>query len=651
MPSAFDDQRVTILRQRVRGATPDPLLARLRLESLLGSADLRPSGLPPSAILCVRELRDPMPGTLRLNGYASRLPHQWEHALAASLDDIARKAAHPLHQSVPANAGAVMFADRAEMLACLALDWANGTLAHHWWWRSLLRDYDVNRTVWSAWLDAPQYAPPALAHLAARGEVVMVVRRMDEATVSALLRLILAAFNLRNLATMLEETMAGGTATISGASAPAAAARVSETILVDHGDRHSEHSAPPESPSPVGRIPAPWADRVPESLYENLTLPRRLLLGVALSLVRDPVRARTASFAWETQRWVQIENAGIIEIPSATSPPTAPVPEGTQDDETTDGSEQPPPLARTNEAEPVEARYADEQTQTERPQPDVETRSDGAAEFENISAESLAIQPAETTAPESSIEAGTPIETAIGGLFYLLNLAVHLGFYGDYATPRQHELELSIWDFVALVGAGLLGGTPSDPIWALLAQLAGRDADQPPGTNFSPQDIWRIDLRWLQAFPEGGVLDWSADGGRLRIQHPAGFLLVDIPLEGDLPPQLDEIRAAYGADFELTEANLAAVPTGDPLQRWLGWLMPYILARLCRALGLNDGGDPASLLCQHHARIFVTPAHVDVLLNLDTLPIEIRLAGLDRNPGWLPAAGRTITFHFESNGG
>jgi hypothetical protein len=31
---------------------------------------------------------------------------------------------------------------------------------------------------------------------------------------------------------------------------------------------------------------------------------------------------------------------------------------------------------------------------------------------------------------------------------------------------------------------------------------------------------------------------------------------------------------------------------------------------------------------------------------LAELPIEIRIAGLDRDPGWVPAAGRFIAFHF-----
>jgi hypothetical protein len=33
---------------------------------------------------------------------------------------------------------------------------------------------------------------------------------------------------------------------------------------------------------------------------------------------------------------------------------------------------------------------------------------------------------------------------------------------------------------------------------------------------------------------------------------------------------------------------------------------------------------------------------------LHHLPLSIRLAGLDRNPGWVPASGCDIRFHFEA---
>jgi hypothetical protein len=75
--------------------------------------------------------------------------------------------------------------------------------------------------------------------------------------------------------------------------------------------------------------------------------------------------------------------------------------------------------------------------------------------------------------------------------------------------------------------------------------------------------------------------------------------------------------------------------------------MPYVRARLQCAMQIADANALGRFLCAHHASVFVTGTHVDILLALDALPIEIRLAGLDRDPGWVPAAGRFIAFHFE----
>ena len=68
-------------------------------------------------------------------------------------------------------------------------------------------------------------------------------------------------------------------------------------------------------------------------------------------------------------------------------------------------------------------------------------------------------------------------------------------------------------------------------------------------------------------------------------------------------------------------------------------------ARLNLALGIND--DLAEVLLHHYAKITITPTHLDVFFSLAAHPIEIRLSGLDRNPGWVPAAGRFIAFHYD----
>src|SRR5262245_41865645 len=99
---------------RVRHASGDDSLAqRLKLERGLGAADWSVPGLPPAAILCVRRIRSRAsnPGAIR-----------------SALEALARGAARPARNFVPAGAEAVWFADASEWLACLASDTLSGEL-------------------------------------------------------------------------------------------------------------------------------------------------------------------------------------------------------------------------------------------------------------------------------------------------------------------------------------------------------------------------------------------------------------------------------------------------------------------------------------------------------------------------------------------
>ena len=58
-------------------------------------------------------------------------------------------------------------------------------------------------------------------------------------------------------------------------------------------------------------------------------------------------------------------------------------------------------------------------------------------------------------------------------------------------------------------------------------------------------------------------------------------------------------------------------------------------------------GDLVRDLLVCPGQLYVTATHVDLVMPLDAITIPVRLAGLDRNPGWLPDFGRVILFHFE----
>ena len=101
-------------------------------------------------------------------------------------------------------------------------------------------------------------------------------------------------------------------------------------------------------------------------------------------------------------------------------------------------------------------------------------------------------------------------------------------------------------------------------------------------------------------------------------------------------------------------ADLAVrAPDDEPdrdFDRPAGWLDEHLgtlHARLRLALGADESFDLPAIVCCHRAQIEITPSRVDVHLALCDLPLDLRIAGLDRDPGWIPAAGRSVAFHFE----
>jgi hypothetical protein len=212
-------------------------------------------------------------------------------------------------------------------------------------------------------------------------------------------------------------------------------------------------------------------------------------------------------------------------------------------------------------------------------------------------------------------------------------------------------LSLPIWDFVALLGRELIGERLTrDPVWPLLARLAGRFADEPPGADFVPPDGWRIPPAWLARLRPGGAWRWAAAGVRLQVWHPLGFAVLDVP-QGPAAPiaqaRAETARYRHAVRFRLRQQCVAPrlVPA-TPRERWLGHLVAYVRVRLRLALGVR-GRAVAATLCARRARVSMTATRLEVRLALADLPVAVRLAGLDRDPGWVPAAGRSIAFVFD----
>jgi hypothetical protein len=677
MVTELQSANAVISRLRIRDAGGDPLAAKLQAARLLGGIELRAAGLSPSAIICIRKLSDPAPGSLVLDQRDFHPPQAWQQSVNEAIDRLIRRAVRPICEAAPANADCVIFADRAEMLACIAIDWREGRLGTRWWWRSLAPGLDGSRSIVACWLEAPEYIPGAFSHLANIGKASEFAGALSVNESRDMMRAIIHRFALDDLQSMID----------APPSEPAKKIADSSGALQ----------------STAETTPAPWENWAPESRHISLGIEQRCLIGIALTLQRAPTVVRTRDFAQAVHRWLEIVNsdlrreltthqlfrdagerppvaAGVTDYES--SPPERIAEsrrirfsfEGAKADE----GARPPDIesrrvrmsapsgyeqTRDSEIFENDSSAAEHEVYSDVSRGPVFDRRDRAAEdglnIELFSQPRTALdEPSE--APQEYKEIApileARIDTDFGGLFYLLNFGLYLELYGDITSPSVREIPLGVWDFLALVGERLIGpDLRGDPVWILLARLAGRDETREPGADCAMPEFWRMPAQWIEPFERNGVWRWSANEDRLRVRHQAGFTTLDLPLEpGDPIRRLRREMKAY-AQFspkisrsrKSPEEGFHSEESQSSLQRWLDWLMPYARARLRSALGLTESDDVGRALCEYRAQVFVTATHMDVMFSLAELLVEIRLAGLDRNPGWITSTGRIIRFHFE----
>ena len=634
---------------RIRSRSSDPQAEQQRIARMLRSATLHPVGLPESATLVVRRLVDPLPSRLRA-GPLDLLPDaSWQRAVAAALERLAASAARPAYGAVPAKIEAVLFYDHAEVLASLALDWMNGTLPVQWWWRELLRGSDVITALLREWIESPHYVPGAMDLLAKSKHAVQFMQRLPQQAAAAIVESVLKAHCVPSphMGSTAQPNISEGDDL--SASSPGAVKK-----------QKFRRTEPFLSPA------LPW---VPEASTPGLMPVQRTLLIQALMLRRAPSIVRTVAFQKELLLWqAKAESARPIEsyvqhaaqgIEHEVPHQTISVSEATEQAdayEISNGFQAGSPTnkllhefglqpsgdvcaAQTgHEAirEPLSIEVESVQ------QPSMLAKDGLIVSAELVQQQSIA-EPEVISLPDpvTSSSAGpdavqtgqkaqpsTTLETGYGGVFFLLGLALYLYVYGDFTSPSEPGLELNIWDFLALMADELTGGEiKKDPLWDELASLAGRQKLTKPGLAFDPPNEWRLPAEWLEPFSQDYDSRPVLTNGRMISMHPAGFTVIDVP-------------AATKTQHSIGEASGSV----DRLQRWVGWMASYFRARLVRALGREDA---VILLCSRPARVAFTLTHIDVTFSLDHHPIELRMAGLDRDLGWIPAAGRYLAFHFK----
>ncbi|MCI0393437.1 MAG: hypothetical protein L0332_20200 [Chloroflexi bacterium] len=581
---------------KIRGAGKDRLRLRLGLDRLLGSAEWRPAGMPPTAVLMVRHLYDPLPGQLASHMGAVRVKRQWETAVQAQVADLYRRAARPEKGHVSASAAAVLFADEAEMLACLALDIYHHVAGQRWWWQALLR---ARASLYSNSLAAlfgsqPHLAPAIFNYLAGWNQAIPVVQALSATQAAAVLAAITQAYELPDPSRLTSDRQP---------EAPTLPPGQPATVV------RRETDATPSLP--------PWEAWLPAALVpQHLGREQADLLGVSLVLHRRPALARSPTFSRELRAWWQNpaapaaseeQPALVVDATPNTSvaPPAALIAISSKwtEDERLAGA-----ASRKRAAEMAVARPVADET----PGRPVAGEPAGlpfpAGEPGNPAARSQPGAPEEREATDALPGAGY---TRLGGLLYLVNLMERLDLPACFEETWHLASQVGAWGALELLGRALLGleradfALAGDPIWTALAELDGRRPGELPGAAF-----------------DGPVGD----------QLPAAWLVM--AAGQPLPPARPLSRSPW------------LRPVHPRPRRWLALAMPFICWRLRQALPAAEALAQAVLLVG--GRLYVTATHVDLVFRLKDVSLPIRLAGLDFDPGWAPAFGRVIQFHFES---
>jgi hypothetical protein len=668
---------LTINRFRSRAPVREPVIARLTAEALASAVTDALPVLPPQSVLLLRRLELRLPGhdVNRLPDAATR-----RQAVGAARDLLAeacRNAVSPAREAAPQGAAAVLFGDEAELLACLARDALAGNL-DSWWWRSLLGRHFPRWRV--AWHERPEAVPAALRLLARAGlerSVLAALTAADEerADVEKPAPSAIAAWpGTRRQALLRSADDAGDSpsrpppapvgvrhspaaglvsvqelaaASNTGDALPTRPLAASSRSVASSAETASlasaagGHAAVPFDPSPAAadHPPAAIADRPPPPAATAIAsedAPATPAAARAADPSPSVLRTASPSFsqtASQTASRTVPQTASPFVLPPpepaerfAASPDSAtnPLPAGRASPAGDD-----PPLfspavsgnASQSVLQPVSAAVMAS------PDPQTEDRRAGSGAVWPTPSHASPIPPplplplpaalalAESVpgwpASESStspwpLDAGPQlILSAYGRLLFLVNLLLGDDLYPDFTRPAERGFPVSLWRLLAWIGADLIGPAfAADPLSALLEGLSGEEVPI-PDVDFAR--AWPIPAAASQRFRPA-----ARRRLRPRFRRP--------------PP----------------------VPLSTSLISWRALYRRSLCRRLAAALAIPPSGLGRAI-CQEArpARLWVSAAELVVVLSLDDHPVEWRLAGLDRDPGYLPSVGRSLRFVFD----
>ncbi|HQU81630.1 MAG TPA: hypothetical protein PKY59_00800 [Pyrinomonadaceae bacterium] len=653
--------------------------ARMHFERMFSANEILPNGFPPKAIVCIKQIRDPKPFSLRLNNTDLRFSENWCKNISHEIDKLYRKAVRPIREFVPIEAESVVFADHSEMLACLANDFCDGNLMQNWWWKSLFPNLNQAQTVAKIWLDSIEFVPKSLTILAQKQKAVEFVSKLEEAEAENLLMKILQIFGLKKLQIAIFEPLRDSK-------------KQKDKSKIETKNKTAELKKEEELFD--RKIVSPFNEFLPEIQTKILSFIRENLLGICILLTKSPRLVRSEKFAENVKHYR--ENKQLQIKPKTLKSPTEnttklkkkiditeiePISKGkSKKKKITFISTE---VSKPAKSENIENRktvfktfeeivdLSDKKTEVEAKKTPSKIvgetekvsqiasfeETENAEKSTKIKLEKEKISQSKTRKAKQAeseiiyLEDQTEVEeftfyTQFGGIFYLLNLGLFLDLYRDFTESAADEIDLNIWDFVALLAFDFLGNEfEKDKVWEFLNDLKGND--EAVENEFYPEKDWRISTDWLQTFQNQRRWFWCKNSNRLIVRHPSNFNVIDVEIDRKIENQFEKELENYRQFFdEIEKIEVFEYPKSTVFERWLKNLTDYIKARLLQVLNLKIVAEINEVLFRKNARVNVSATHLEIYFNLADLPLSVRFSGLDRDPGWIPAVGKFVKFHF-----
>ncbi len=667
--------RASVQHLRVRGRDETAALGatvlRLRAERLLSQVDLIPPGLPPGAVLLLRQMTTAAPLSQR-NVSAARAEEQ----VRCQIAELYHTAARPAANAEANRADSVIFSDEAELLACLTRDLLKGQAFAKWYWQPFLRGMPraTGAALAQVWEARAASLPAALGQLEmepARAAVALLSPR----EVSAVVRALHQAFDFPE------------TALSRAAAGPHASPPARQSVESAYGGLSSADTVGIHSTDVTAATP-PWTHWLPERDATTLSPQAQYLLGLALALDRAPSFARSARFAHQAAVWLD-----ETLFPRQASPEIKPLPVPSREARGEFFGANPQegtlpalrPLLTELRHPPIESRTGEATSQRVEPKqmPEASRAADAASPSGVHSSGDAPVGPSQVVATNGINEPLRPDEfrfgalepfpadgvwAELGGILYLINLLIWLDLPGSWSEDSALAEHLSGWAIVEMFARHLLGNTitrfADDPIWALLRTLDGRTADAPIGASLLEPSSFRLPAKWLRSYaPREPRWIVDAAGSRVKLfDESTGYLIADVPCPDQTAEEIAlaevEVYRAQGIQAAWRWGSAPALPQIDAYTAsalspaaswWLERVSGFVRYVLAHTLGepQPDWDTLGAALLRKPGRLLASRTHVDLYLSMDQISLSIRRAGLDRDPGWVPDLGRIVLFHFD----